>query len=67
MNTHGFRLVRETANGSYREKDGDFVRILLIEGMINIKTLIEGIRSLGIDEKLRERLVQWAQYTAEEL
>jgi hypothetical protein len=52
---------------AYREKDRDFVRILLIEGMINIETLIERIRSLRIDENLHERLVQWAQYTAEEL
>jgi hypothetical protein len=52
---------------AYREKDRNFVRILLIEGMINIETLIKRIRSLGIDEKMRKRLVQWAQYTAAEL
>jgi hypothetical protein len=32
-----------------------------------METLIERIHSLEIYEKLRERLVQWAQYTAEEL
>ncbi|MGD8209525.1 MAG: hypothetical protein PVI42_07840 [Desulfobacterales bacterium] len=52
---------------AFREKDRNFVRILLIEGMINMETLIERIHSLEIYEKLRERLVQWAQYTAEEL
>jgi hypothetical protein len=34
---------------------------------INIETLIDRIRSLEIDETLRERLVQWAQYTSAEL
>lgn len=52
---------------AYREKDRNFVRILLIEGMISIETLIERIRSLKVDDKLRERLVLWAQYTAKEL
>jgi hypothetical protein len=52
---------------SYREKDRDFVRILLIEGMIVVKILIERIHLLKIDEKLRERLFQWIQKTTEEL
>lgn len=52
---------------AYREKDRNFVRVLLIEGMINVEALIKRIRSLSIDETLRERLFQWAQYTAAEL
>ncbi len=52
---------------AYREKDRDFVRILLIEGMIVAETLIERIHLLKIDEKLRERLFQWIQNTSEEL
>ena len=52
---------------AYREKDRDFVRILLIEEMINAQTLIEQICTLRIDEPLRDRLVQWVQSTAEEL
>ncbi|MHC4457623.1 MAG: DUF6036 family nucleotidyltransferase [Planctomycetota bacterium] len=52
---------------AYREKDRDFVRTLLIEGMIVAKTLIERINMLKIDEELRERLLQWIQNTAEEL
>ena len=51
----------------YREKDRDFVRILLIEKMIRAETLIEQIRTLRIDEPLRDRLVQWVRSTAEEL
>jgi hypothetical protein len=52
---------------AYREKDRDFVRILLIKEMITAKTLIERICSLRIDEQIREHLVQWVQSTAEEL
>jgi len=52
---------------AYREKDRDFVRILLIEGMIVANTLIERINLLKIDEELRERLLQWIKYTTEEL
>ena len=51
----------------YREKDRDFVRILLIEEMINAATLIEQICTLRIDDPLRDRLVQWVESTAEEL
>ena len=52
---------------AYREKDRDFVRTLLIEGMIVAKTLIERINILNIDEELRKRLLQWIQNTTEEL
>ncbi len=52
---------------AYREKDRDFVRTLLVEGMIDTKILIERINSLKIDEALRERLLLWIKYTAEEL
>ncbi|MGD2187911.1 MAG: hypothetical protein PVI71_17400, partial [Desulfobacterales bacterium] len=52
---------------AYREKDRDFVRILLINGMIAAKILIERINLLNIDEELRDRLLQWVHYTIEEL
>ena len=51
---------------AYREKDRDFVRTLLIEGMIIAETLLERINSLKIDENLRERLLQWMQKTNRE-
>ena len=51
---------------AYREKDRDFVRTLLIEGMIVAETLIERINSLKINEDLRERLLQWMQNTTKE-
>ena len=52
---------------AYREKDRDFVRILLIEGMIAPEILIERINLLNIDKELRDRLLQWIQNTIVEL
>ena len=52
---------------AYREKDRDFVRVLLIEKMIVAETLIERIHMLPIDEQLRERILKWVHKTTEEL
>jgi hypothetical protein len=52
---------------AYREKDRDFVRVLLVEGMIDARILTERIRLLKVDGRQRERLLQWVQNTAEEL
>ena len=52
---------------AYREKDRDFVRTSLIEGMIAPEILIERINLLNIDEELRDRLLRWTQNTIEEL
>jgi hypothetical protein len=52
---------------AYREKDREFVRLLLIEKMIDIKTLTERISSLDVEKQLRERLLHWTTITAEEL
>jgi len=52
---------------AYREKDRDFVRILLIKEMITAETLMDRICSLRIDEQIRKHLVQWVHLTAEEL
>lgn len=52
---------------AYRERDRDFVRVLLAEGMIDARILTERIRLLRVDEQHRERLLQWVQKTAEEL
>jgi hypothetical protein len=52
---------------AYREKDRDFVRVLLTEGMIDAQVLKERVRLLKIDKERRDRLIQWVQSTAEEL
>jgi len=52
---------------AYREKDKEFVRLLLIEKMINAKILTERIRLLNVEKELRNRFLQWVQISAEEL
>jgi hypothetical protein len=52
---------------AYREKDREFVRLLLIEEMIDGKILDERISALNIEGKLRERLDRWVNITLEEL
>jgi hypothetical protein len=52
---------------AYRGKDRDFVRTLLIEQMIETEMLIKRIRSLGIAEKQRDRLVDWVRITVAEI
>ncbi len=52
---------------AYREKDRDFVRMLLIENMIEAKILLERIRTMRLGKQLRNRLAAWIQMTVEEL
>jgi hypothetical protein len=52
---------------AFREKDKDFVRLLLVEKMIDAKILTERIGSLSMEGQLRERLLYWVTITAEEL
>lgn len=52
---------------AYREKDKEFVRLLLIEKMIDVKILTERLSSLNVPDQLRERLFNWIKITAEEL
>ena len=60
-------LATSKLTAAYREKDKEFVRLLLIEKMIDVKILTERISSLNVKEQLRERLLQWVKITAEEL
>ena len=52
---------------AYREKDRDFVRVLLTEKMIVAESLLKRIHMLPIDEQPREHLLQWVYKTIEEL
>lgn len=52
---------------AFREKDRAFVRLLLIEKMIDSDLLTERIKVLGATEQLRERILQWVKITSEEL
>ncbi len=52
---------------AYREKDKEFVRLLLIEKMIDANILRQRVSALEVKEQLRERLLYWIKITAEEL
>jgi Nucleotidyltransferase of unknown function (DUF6036) len=52
---------------AFREKDREFVRILLREGYINATELAARIRKLHIDEGPRDRILKWVDLTAAEL
>jgi hypothetical protein len=52
---------------AYREKDRDFVRVVLIEGMVDVRVFEQRISLLKIDKSQRERLIQWIRRTAREL
>ena len=52
---------------AYREKDRDFVRILLIDGLIQGAILRERAVALDITDEHRSRLMHWLDVTLEEL
>lgn len=52
---------------AFRDKDRDFVRVLLVEQMISGDILRERIRTLEIDEEKRRRCDQWVQLTMRDL
>ena len=51
---------------AFREKDRDFVRVLLVENLIEPRKLIARIRTLPLAEEERERRVKWVDLTARE-
>ena len=52
---------------AFREKDRDFVRILLREGLIQGAILRNRTASLSMDEERRTRLMHWIDITLQEL
>jgi hypothetical protein len=52
---------------AFREKDKEFLRLLLIEGMIDAEILTERISELDLDDQIRERLLLWLQITVKDL
>ena len=53
---------------AYRDKDRDFVRILLRERMIDAATLIKRVSEVPLEEEaLRSRLKAWIARTVKEL
>jgi hypothetical protein len=52
---------------AYREKDKEFVRLLLIENMIDGEILFERIKRLDVEEELKGRLSRWVAITLSEI
>ena len=52
---------------AYREKDRDFVRTLLAEGLIDSGVLRTRVAALPVDRESKERLETWIRVTAEDL
>lgn len=52
---------------AYREKDRDFVRVLLVEGLVDAAELIRRVEALDVEPELRQRLLRWVEATAGEL
>jgi hypothetical protein len=48
---------------AFRDKDRDFVRVLLVKRLINPRTLGARIRGLDAPAELRERCLQWLEAT----
>lgn len=49
---------------AFREKDRRFVRTLVMEGMVNVPTLLARIEGLKAPEETRKRLETWVKETA---
>jgi hypothetical protein len=52
---------------AYREKDRDFVRVLLAETLIDPDTLIARIRELPVETSRKDQMIRWVSRTEEEL
>ena len=52
---------------AYRDKDREFVNILLNERLIEGTTLLERITQLPVLEEVRDRLIRWVRITMEEI
>lgn len=50
-----------------REKDRGFVRLLLIEKMVEARLRMERIPTMNLEEPLGSRLLSWVQLTVEDL
>ena len=51
---------------AFRDKDREFVRVLLNENMIDVDTLVERVGALPCSPEERARLTEWVKITAED-
>ncbi len=52
---------------AFRDKDRDFVRVLLVEELIDAGVLLERIEMMDLEPELRDRIVRWIRAIAAEL
>ena len=52
---------------AYRDKDRDFVRVLLIEQMIDTEILLHRVKLLPVSNEVKERSINWVKRTALDL
>jgi len=48
---------------AFREKDRDFVRVLIMNAMIKPRKLTERVRTLSLEQATKDRLVKWIDAT----
>lgn len=51
---------------AFRDKDRDFVRVLLIERLLDAKTLLARLRGLPVEEGVKARMALWVDRTMAE-
>jgi hypothetical protein len=51
---------------AFREKDRDFVRVLITNRMIKPRKLIDRVRKLDRDKPIQDRLIAWIEKTVQE-
>ncbi len=51
---------------AYRDKDRDFVRILLLEEMIDVEIFLRRINLLPVTDEIKQRLVNWIKATVKD-
>lgn len=52
---------------AFRDKDRDFVRVLLVEGLIDPDVLLERVDAMEVAPELHDRIVRWTRAIAAEL
>mgnify|MGYP001816676888 CR=1 FL=1 len=51
----------------YRDKDRDFIRILLLEGMIDVEILLHRVDFLPVKDEIKEQSINWIKRTVKDL
>lgn len=52
---------------AFRDNDREFVRVLLLERLVDAETLRERLAKLPVAEEERDRLARWAEATWREI